>query len=129
MEHWTHWGQAFCPLFRGCPTDALQEVSLLSQTDCTIYTSVLQKHFINRACMYSCLLIRHLVPPSLPFVTGKPLFPGTSTMNQIERIMAVLPQPSRQDIEAVGAPYALAILGQVPRRLNTQDPSSEHCYG
>ena len=47
---------------------------------------------------------------------GKPLFPGTSTMNQIERIMSVLPQPSRQEIQTVGSPYALAILGQIPRR-------------
>ena len=37
-------------------------------------------------------------------------------MNQIERIMAVLPQPSRQEIESLGAPYAMAILGQLPRR-------------
>ncbi|CAI8043389.1 Mitogen-activated protein kinase 15 [Geodia barretti] len=51
-------------------------------------------------------------------IAGRPLFPGSSTMNQIERIMAVLPQPSRQEIEAVGAPYAMAILGQLPRRRN-----------
>jgi len=27
---------------------------------------------------------------------GKPLFPGSSTVNQMERIMAVLPEPSAQ---------------------------------
>lgn len=27
---------------------------------------------------------------------GKPLFPGSSTVNQIERIMAVLPKPTTQ---------------------------------
>ena len=37
-------------------------------------------------------------------------------MNQIERIMSVIPQPSRGDIERLGAPYAMAILGQLPRR-------------
>lgn len=27
---------------------------------------------------------------------GKPLFPGTSTLDQIERIMTIIPTPSRQ---------------------------------
>lgn len=27
---------------------------------------------------------------------GKPLFPGSSTVNQIERIMAALPKPTTQ---------------------------------
>lgn len=49
-------------------------------------------------------------------IAGRPLFPGTSTMNQIERIMTLLPQPSKQEIEAVGAQYAMAILTQIPRR-------------
>lgn len=26
-------------------------------------------------------------------ISGKPLFPGTSTLNQVERIMAALPHP------------------------------------
>lgn len=29
-------------------------------------------------------------------LTGKPLFPGTSTVNQVERIMAALPKPSSE---------------------------------
>ena len=29
-------------------------------------------------------------------VTGKPLFPGSSTVNQVERIMAVIPVPSQE---------------------------------
>ena len=37
-------------------------------------------------------------------------------MNQIERIMSLLPHPSRYDIESIGSPYAAAILGQVPHR-------------
>ena len=27
-------------------------------------------------------------------LTGKPLFPGTSTVNQVEKIMSALPRPS-----------------------------------
>ena len=32
------------------------------------------------------------------FFLGKPLFPGSSTLNQIERIMSVIPAPSRQGL-------------------------------
>ena len=28
-------------------------------------------------------------------IIGRPLFDGTSTLNQIERIMAIVPQPTR----------------------------------
>lgn len=56
------------------------------------------------------------LPSPLPPSPGKPLFPGTSTINQIEKIMSVLPPPSRSDIEAVRSPYAAAILAQIPRR-------------
>lgn len=30
------------------------------------------------------------------FIAGKPLFPGTSTLDQIEKIMTIIPSPSRQ---------------------------------
>ncbi|KAI1243698.1 Mitogen-activated protein kinase 15, partial [Lamprotornis superbus] len=36
---------------------------------------------------------------------GKPLFPGTSTMNQIEQILRVIPAPSPEDILALQSEY------------------------
>ena len=44
-------------------------------------------------------------------INGRPVFPGTSTMNQIERIIEVINMPSKQDIDAVGSPYAATMLG------------------
>ncbi|XP_013191691.2 mitogen-activated protein kinase 15 [Amyelois transitella] len=43
-------------------------------------------------------------------LTGKPLFPGTSTVNQIERIMAALPKPSSDDITAVCSGYGSSLI-------------------
>ncbi|CAG9837137.1 unnamed protein product [Diabrotica balteata] len=34
-------------------------------------------------------------------VLGKPIFPGTSTVNQVEKIMATIPTPSQEDINMV----------------------------
>ncbi|XP_003700809.1 mitogen-activated protein kinase 15 isoform X2 [Megachile rotundata] len=45
---------------------------------------------------------------------GKPLFPGSSTINQVERIMATLPPPSREDLIAVCAGYGTNLLEKTP---------------
>ncbi|KAF5301118.1 hypothetical protein FQR65_LT08948 [Abscondita terminalis] len=34
-------------------------------------------------------------------VLGKPIFPGTSTVNQVEKIMATIPVPSQEDISLI----------------------------
>jgi len=47
---------------------------------------------------------------------GKPLFPGTSTLNQIERIMAVIPPPSRQDLESIRSTYSSSLLDKTAVR-------------
>ncbi|XP_043275381.1 mitogen-activated protein kinase 15 [Venturia canescens] len=49
----------------------------------------------------------------------KPLFPGSSTINQVERIMATLPPPTPEDVASIGAGYGLNLLEKrpsVPRR-------------
>ncbi|CAK1590938.1 unnamed protein product [Parnassius mnemosyne] len=43
-------------------------------------------------------------------LTGSPLFPGTSTVNQIERIMAALPRPSSEDITSVCSGYGSSLI-------------------
>ena len=57
-----------------------------------------------------------LSPPSSPSHAGKPLFAGTSTMNQIDKIMTCVPHPSRTDVESLHSPYAQPILDQLTRR-------------
>ncbi|MCI4392131.1 hypothetical protein PGIGA_G00142560 [Pangasianodon gigas] len=41
---------------------------------------------------------------------GKPLFPGTSTMNQIEKIMSVIPHPMPEDIVAIRSEYGASVI-------------------
>uniref|UniRef100_A0A8C5PRJ8 Mitogen-activated protein kinase 15 n=1 Tax=Leptobrachium leishanense TaxID=445787 RepID=A0A8C5PRJ8_9ANUR len=48
---------------------------------------------------------------------GKPLFPGTSTINQIERIMNVIPSPTQEDILAIKSEFVIHIIPQNPCEL------------
>eukprot|EP01098_Paradermamoeba_levis_P001203 TRINITY_DN1134_c0_g1_i2.p1 TRINITY_DN1134_c0_g1~~TRINITY_DN1134_c0_g1_i2.p1 ORF type:complete len:430 (+),score=165.51 TRINITY_DN1134_c0_g1_i2:92-1381(+) len=45
---------------------------------------------------------------------GKPMFPGTSTMNQLDRIIEVTGRPSSEDIEAINSPFAATMLESLP---------------
>ncbi|XP_029448193.1 mitogen-activated protein kinase 15 isoform X2 [Rhinatrema bivittatum] len=47
---------------------------------------------------------------------GKPLFTGTSTINQIEKIMSVIPAPSQEDILAINSDYGASVIN----RMSTQ---------
>ncbi|XP_032079124.1 mitogen-activated protein kinase 15 isoform X3 [Thamnophis elegans] len=44
---------------------------------------------------------------------GKPLFPGTSTVNQIEQILRVIPPPSAEDVEAFHSDYQTSVINRV----------------
>jgi len=48
------------------------------------------------------------------FVSRKPIFPGTSTMNQLDRIMEVTGKPANEDIVAVQSPFAVTMLESLP---------------
>jgi len=54
---------------------------------------------------------------------GKPLFPGDSTFDQIERIVRVIPTPTRADIDCIGSQYAQTVIERAQRRpkLNLAD--------
>jgi mitogen-activated protein kinase 15 len=41
---------------------------------------------------------------------GKPIFPGTSTMNQLDRIVEFTGRPSAEDIEATDSPFAMTMM-------------------
>jgi mitogen-activated protein kinase 15 len=47
-------------------------------------------------------------------INGRPIFPGTSTMNQIERIIELTCMPSKPDIEAIASPFAGTMLESLP---------------
>jgi len=61
-------------------------------------------------------------------LTGKPTFPGTSTMNQLDRIMEVTGRPSPEDVEAIKSPFAATMLESLPmsrpRSLHEMFPSA-----
>eukprot|EP00760_Papus_ankaliazontas_P035062 PhM_4_TR7601/c0_g1_i2/m.59891/K19603/MAPK15; mitogen-activated protein kinase 15 len=46
---------------------------------------------------------------------GKPIFPGTSTMNQLERIIALIGKPSASDIASISSPYANTMLDNMSK--------------
>ena len=48
------------------------------------------------------------------FGGGKPIFPGTSTMNQLDRIMEVTGRPSGEDVDAIQSPFAATMLESLP---------------
>lgn len=43
-------------------------------------------------------------------IVGKPIFPGSSTMNQLERILDITGRPSAEDVEAIQSPFAATML-------------------
>lgn len=47
-------------------------------------------------------------------ILGKPMFPGTSTMNQLERILTATGMPSREDIQSTMSVFAESMIGNLP---------------
>eukprot|EP00768_Dysnectes_brevis_P007693 gnl/Dysnectes_brevis/658_a726_2867.p1 GENE.gnl/Dysnectes_brevis/658_a726_2867~~gnl/Dysnectes_brevis/658_a726_2867.p1 ORF type:complete len:378 (-),score=132.92 gnl/Dysnectes_brevis/658_a726_2867:110-1243(-) len=45
---------------------------------------------------------------------GKPMFPGSSTMNQLDKIIEITGRPTAEDIEAVQSPFAATMLESLP---------------
>lgn len=54
---------------------------------------------------------------------GKPMFPGTSTMNQLDKIMEITGQPPQEDIDAIDSPFAATMLESLPEK--TQRSSAD----
>ncbi|XP_057210179.1 mitogen-activated protein kinase 15 isoform X2 [Triplophysa rosa] len=54
---------------------------------------------------------------------GKPLFPGTSTINQIEKIMSAIPHPSTEDVFAIRSEYGASVIQRM--LLRPQVPLGE----
>ncbi|XP_071964033.1 extracellular signal-regulated kinase 2-like isoform X2 [Antedon mediterranea] len=54
---------------------------------------------------------------------GKPLFPGTSTFNQIERIMSLIERPTKQDVDSIQSNYGATVLDKacVRHKLRFED--------
>ncbi|CAI5445852.1 unnamed protein product [Caenorhabditis angaria] len=68
------------------------------------------KRYTKGVDMWSlgCILAEMLI--------GRALFPGSSTINQIERIMNTISKPTRNDITSIGSYYAASVLEKMPQR-------------
>ena len=47
-------------------------------------------------------------------ILGKPFFPGTSTLNQLDRVMEVTGRPSAADVESLNSSVAQTMLESLP---------------
>lgn len=47
-------------------------------------------------------------------LTGKPIFPGTSTLNQLDRILELTGRPSQEDIDSIQSNLASTMLDSLP---------------
>jgi len=47
-------------------------------------------------------------------IGAKPMFPGTSTMNQLDKILEVLGRPSQEDMKAVQSDYTAQMIDNIP---------------
>lgn len=45
---------------------------------------------------------------------GKPVFPGTSTLNQLDRVMELIGRPTQEDIDSIECPLAHTMLESLP---------------
>jgi mitogen-activated protein kinase 15 len=45
---------------------------------------------------------------------GKPVFPGTSTLNQLDRVMEITGRPNQEDIDSINSPLAETMLESLP---------------
>lgn len=51
---------------------------------------------------------------------GKPMFPGTSTMNQLDKIIDITGPPKQEDIDAIDSPFAATMLESLPSKGNSK---------
>jgi hypothetical protein len=82
--------------------------------------AVCQSHLLQHACARQLnLLASPLLFAACPcppgcilgeLLCGKPIFPGTSTMNQLDRIMEVTGRPGPEDLEAISSPFAATMM-------------------
>lgn len=59
---------------------------------------------------------------------GKPVFPGTSTLNQLDRVMEVTGRPTQEDVDSINSPLAQTMLESLPptkaKKLRDMFPSA-----
>jgi len=57
---------------------------------------------------------------------GKPIFPGSSTMNQLDKIIEVTGRPTSADIKAMQSTFAVTILESIPQQTAPRSLKSKY---
>jgi len=65
--------------------------------------------------IFSLSLSRLFIFSPGEMINGRPVFPGTSTINQIERIIEVINMPSKSDVDAIASVYTATMLESLPQ--------------
>lgn len=53
-------------------------------------------------------------------LNGKPIFPGSSTMNQLDRILEVTGRPSQEDVASLQSPFAETMYSHKMRTFQSK---------
>lgn len=51
-------------------------------------------------------------------IVGRPIFPGTSTLNQLDRILELTGRPTQEDLDAIQSSLAATMLESLPPTRN-----------
>ena len=52
-------------------------------------------------------------------ISDRPIFPGSSTMNQLERIISLTGKPTASDVDSIKSPFASTMLDSIPPTKKT----------
>ena len=61
-------------------------------------------------------------------INGRTIFPGTSTLNQIERILEVLNIPTNEDMAAIQSPFVLTMITTITDEKTLQFKTLEQVF-
>jgi len=48
-------------------------------------------------------------------IMGKPIFPGTSTLNQVEKVIKMIGHPTKEDVGAINSNLAGSLLDGIKK--------------
>ena len=65
-------------------------------------------HYTNKVDMWAVGCV------SGEMAIGRPVFPGTSALNQIERVIELTGRPEKEDIDSLNSSYAATMLEAIP---------------
>ena len=61
---------------------------------------------------------------------GKPVFPGTSTINQLDRVLEITGRPNKEDVDSINSQVAGTMLESLPptkqKRLKDMFPNASN---